>query len=92
MAADDGGLTDNDAGSVVDKEVFADGGSRMDINTGFAVCLFRQHTRNQWNAQPEQFMGKPVNGDGIQSRIGKNNLILASCGRVSIVSGLQVGF
>ena len=47
MAADDGCFTDYDAGSVVNKEIFADGCTRMDVDTGFAVCLFRHHTRDR---------------------------------------------
>mgnify|MGYP001016507326 FL=1 len=36
MAADDGCFTDHDAGTVVNKEIFADGCTRMDVDTGFA--------------------------------------------------------
>ena len=51
MFPDDRCLTDYDTGSVINKEIFADRGTRMDIDTGLRVCLLRHHTRNQRHIQ-----------------------------------------
>ena len=91
MAADDGCFTDYDAGSVVNKEIFADGCTRMDVDTGFAVCLFRHHTRDKRNTKQKQLMRQTVYRDGIKSRIRKYDLVFAACSRIAIVSGLQIG-
>ena len=90
MAADDGCFTDYDAGSVVNKEIFADGCTRMDVDTGFAVCLFRHHTRDKRNTKQKQLMRQTVYRDGIKSRIRKYDLVFAACSRIAIVSGLQI--
>ena len=91
MAADDGCFTDHDAGTVVNKEIFADGCTRMDVDTGFAVCLFRHHTRDKRNTKQKQLMRQTVYRDGIKSRIRKYDLVFAACSRIAIVSGLQIG-
>lgn len=44
--ADAGGLADNIAGAVIDKQVFADLGARMDINAGAGFGRLRQFARN----------------------------------------------
>ena len=76
---------------MIDKEIFADGCTRMDVDTGFAVCLFRHHTRDKRNTKQKQLMRQTVYRDGIKSRIRKYDLVFAACSRIAIVSGLQIG-
>ena len=45
-------LPDDHAGSMVDKEVRPDGGSRMDIDSGALVGPLRHHAGEQLNACP----------------------------------------
>ena len=60
-----GGLAYYYASSVVDKEIPANGGSRMDVNTGQTMGIFRHHTGNQGHFQKMQFMSNPVYKNGI---------------------------
>ena len=77
--------------AVVDEQVSTDFRTRMDVDTGFAVRLFRHHTRDKRNTQQKQLMCQTVYGDGIKSRIRKYDLVFATCSRIAIVSGLQIG-
>ena len=91
MVADDGGLTHNDAGAMVDEEVFADGGAGMDVDTGDGMGVLRHDPRQHRNAQIVQNVGQPVNGDGEQTRIAENDLIHAVGCRVAGIKGLHIG-
>ena len=44
VLTDDGGLTDYDAGSVVDKEVLVDGRSRMNVDSGLGLGKLRHQS------------------------------------------------
>src|SRR5688500_1982823 len=46
MFADPGGLSDHNTRTVVDAKMIADTGGRMDVDTGFTVCLLGKHA---WN-------------------------------------------
>ena len=63
----------------------------MDVDTGFAVRLFRHHTRDKRNTQQKQLMCQTVYGDGIKSRIGKYDLIFAAGSRITVIGSLQIG-
>ena len=51
VVSDGRGRAHNDAGSVVDEEVFSDGGAGMDVDTGPRVGVFRHDSRNQGHIQ-----------------------------------------
>ena len=55
--ADHRGFTNHHAGTMIDEEIFADGGTRANINAGDAVGVFAHHARNQRNAAQVQFVG-----------------------------------
>ena len=49
VLTNDSGFTDYYACSMVDKEIFAEGSTRMDICTSTAVCMFSHDTWNHRN-------------------------------------------
>ncbi len=83
MMPDGRGLPDHDAGAMIDKEILVDRSSRMDIDACQPVSMLCHNSRNQRNTHGKQFMGNPVNGDGVDSRIGVNNLFHAVSGGIA---------
>ena len=51
VLTDDGGFTDDDTGTMVNKEVAADGCAGMDVNTGDAVGIFGHDAGQQRHIQ-----------------------------------------
>ena len=84
IVTDNSGLTDHDACSVINKEILADSGTRMDINTGLAVCVLCHHTRDKRHSKQMQLMCYTVCSDCKQSWIAKDNLIVIVGCRVSV--------
>ena len=84
IVTDNSGLTDHDTCSVVNKEILANGGTRMDVNTGLAVCVLCHHTWDERYSKQMQLMGYTVCSDCKQSRIAKDNLIVIVGCRVSV--------
>src|SRR5687768_15489382 len=79
MFPDDGGFADDHTRAMVYEEEPADLCTGMDFDAGGRMSNFRNHSRDQWRAQPVQLMGQPVIGNGGNSRIAYQNLIHASC-------------
>src|SRR5659263_344840 len=69
VVSDDCCGTDHDTGAVVDCKMCADGGTWMDVDTGFGMCHFGDHPGYQWNTQFHQFMSDAVIADGFDGRI-----------------------
>ena len=92
ILADGGRLADNDAGSVIDEEIFADGCARVDINTGRAVSILCHDTRDQRHLKLEQLVRETIDRDRLQTRIRKNNLLLGVSSRIAVKGCLQIGF
>ena len=90
MFSDYSCLADNNASTMINKEIFSDGCSRMNINSGFAVCMLGHHTWNEWYLQKKQLMCKTVHCDCIQTWIRENNFFLAACCRITVQSCLQI--
>ena len=81
---------DHDAGAMIDKEILVDRSARMDIDACQPVSMLCHNSRNQRNTHGKQFMGNPVNGDSVDSRIGVNNLFHAVSGGIAVISRLNV--
>ena len=64
--------------------------ARMDIDACQPVSMLCHNSRNQRNTHGKQFMGNPVNGDSVDSRIGVNNLFHAVSGGIAVISRLNV--
>ena len=86
-----GGLADDDAGAVVDAEVFTDGSSGVDVNSGLAMDVFGHDAGDDGHAQLVQTVSQPVGQDGIEAGVGDDDFLLAGGGRVAVVDGLNVG-
>ena len=85
------GLTDHNTGTVVDKKIFSDRCSRMDVDPGQAVCMFGHHTRDQRHTEQIEFMCNTVDRDRIHTRIRKDDFIGVKRSRIALVSCLDIG-
>ncbi len=90
MLADDGRLSDHDAGSVIHEEIFADRRAGMNIDSRMAVRIFRHHAGNQRNAQEKQLVCDAVRGDRHESRITQDDFRFIVRRRISLEKGLQI--
>ena len=63
----------------------------MDIDPRHTVGMFGHDARQQRNFQAVENVGHPVDQDGMKSRIGEYDLVVALGGRVTIVGGLNIG-
>ena len=89
---DDGSLADYDTGTVIDKEVFADGCTRMDIDSGCGMRIFGHQTRKYGHIKHVEFMCQAIYRDGHDSGVSKNDLRHAlGCG-ISVIECKQIGF
>ena len=92
ILADDCGFANHNAGTVVDKEVLADGCTRMDVNARFGVGVFCHESRENRNMQKVEFMGNAVDGRCHEAGIGEDDFVeAAGCG-VAVISGVQIRF
>ena len=89
--ADDTGGSDDHARSVVDGEVVADGGCRMDVYARLAVCHLGDDAWNERHPQRQQLVGDAVVGDGLDDRIAGDDFSLGLCGGVSQIGRLDIG-
>ena len=91
MIADGGGLADDDTGAMVDEEVFADGGTGVDVDAGNGVRMLGHDPGQHGNTHGVKDMGQPVNGNGKQAGIAEDDLIYTEGGRVALKEGLHIG-
>ena len=59
-------LTDDDAGTVVNKQPLPDGGTGMDLNAGQEPAQVGNHAGNQHPALEIKLVGNTVQPDGVQ--------------------------
>ena len=76
---------------MVYREITAYGGSRMNVDAGFAMCHFGDDTRNERHAEYQQLMRYAVVTDGADGGLATDNLAERMGGRVTVVSGFDVG-
>jgi hypothetical protein len=91
VVADGGGLADDDADAVVDEEVRADPGARVQIHAGALMAVFRQHARQQRHGERVEDMGDALERDGQHAGVGEDDLLDAARGRIAGVGGLDIG-
>ena len=91
MVADDGGLTHDNTGAMVDEEVASDGCAGVDVNAGDAVGVLGHDSRNQGYTQRIEHMGQPVDGDCKQAGVAEDDFVHAEGGGVSVKEGLHIG-
>lgn len=90
MVANAAGFADDDAGAVVDEEVGAETGSRMNINAGAAVGPFGHDTGEKGNSRTIEAVGGTLDGDGLDRGIGENDFLQAGRGGVAFVGGFEI--
>ena len=83
-------FSDDDAGSMVDGEAFADGRAGMDVDARGVMGILRQHARQDLYAHLQQGMGRPVIEHGRDGGIAPDDLLLALDGRVVVREGFHV--
>ena len=91
MMPDPAGLANDGTGSVVDGEVVADDGTRMDVNACFGVGHLGNHPRNEGNPQDIQLMGNAIVADGPESWVAKDHFAEVLGGWISVEGGLRIG-
>ena len=91
VAADLTGFADDNTGAVIDKKVIADRGTWMDIDARSRVRPFCHHARNERHLKLVQEMRQPMNCDGLEPRIAKDDFVKRAHGRVTVVGGLHIG-
>ena len=75
---------------MVDGEVSANLGGRVDIDSRFAMRHLRDDTGNQRNTQFQQFMRDTVIADRFNGRITEYDLSIAFGSRVTVVGGFHI--
>ncbi|ODU54560.1 MAG: hypothetical protein ABT01_08270 [Clostridium sp. SCN 57-10] len=91
MVADRASFADDDARSVVNEEIGADGCAGVDIDAGRLVRMLGHHARDKRNLKLIKPMGETVNTDRLKRRIGKHDFRLRAGGRVSFIRRADVG-
>ena len=84
VVSDDGGLSDDDAGAVVDVEMCSDTGSGVDVDPRAAVGILGDDPGQDRNAQTVHDVGDAVDHHGIKARITQDDLFDASGGGVGL--------
>ena len=91
MVADDGGLADYHAGSMVDEEVLADLGASIDVHAGAAVRVLGHDAGDQRHVLRVKLVGDAVHEYGEEARVAEDDLFLALRRRVAVEGGLHIG-
>ena len=84
VVADFGGLADNDAHAVVDKQAAANGRTRMNLNAGHMPRKLRQRTRKKEMLVFVQPVRLTVVKQGMETLIEQNNFQCGACSRVAV--------
>src|SRR5690606_35083435 len=86
MVADNGGFANDHPSSVVDEEMFADGGTRVNVDAGFRMSDFTAHARQKGKLQLVKLMSDAVMDHRVQAWITQQNFVHATGGRVPCIS------
>ena len=90
MVTDSGSLTDDNASTVVDEEVFADLRAGVDVDTGLRVRVFRHHARDHRDLVLIQLVCDAVDEDGEHAGVREQDLLLAVSRRIALKVCRQV--
>ena len=76
VIADDARLANDDAGAVVDEEIFADGGAGVDVDARARVGILGHDARDHRHVADVQLMGDAINENGEKVQfLDKNNYL-----------------
>src|ERR1039457_1586666 len=90
MRADGGRFSDDDAGAVVDEEMRADARAGMDVHARALMGEFRDHPRQERDAEVVEHVGEALERDAEDAWISQDDLLIVARGWVSLVSRLHV--
>src|SRR5215469_8412155 len=82
VVADFGGLSNDDAHTVIDEEAAADRSARMDLDTCKEAADLGDDARRERNAPAVQLMRQPVREDGVKTGIAEKDLDDTFRGRI----------
>ena len=88
ILADHCGFANHDACAMIDKEVFADGCTRMNVDARFGMGIFGHESRENRNVQKIKFVGDAVNSCRHEAGVGEDNLVKATGSGVAVKSGV----
>ena len=91
VVANDGGLANDDASAVVDGEILAYLGARMDVDAGARVGLLGDDAGYDGHLHLMEQMGQTVVGHGVHDGIAVDDLALVGGGRVAEEHCLDIG-
>jgi len=90
VIADFGGFSDHHSHSVVDKTAPANMRSGMDFDASGGADKLRQNAGRQRKTSPMQLVSQPVQQDGMEARITKENLDGAFRGGIATEDGIDL--
>lgn len=91
VVSDHAGFSDDGPGTMVDREMMADFGARMDVDAGFAVGHFGNDPRNIGYPQLIELMGDAVVADGPEAGVAEDDLAGVLRGRIAVERGFHIG-
>ncbi len=86
----DGGLTDDHPGAMINKECLADLRPGMNINPGYAVGVLGHDPGQNGHLKPVERVSYPINGNRPQAGVAENYFVKTGGGRVALVSGVDI--
>ena len=89
--ADDGRLAHHGAGAVIDEEVRADAGARVQVDAGAGVRPLGHDTGNKRNVLPVELVGEALHGNRFDAGIGDNHFVAAERGGVAVERRVGIG-
>ena len=89
MAADDGGLADDDAHPVVNDQAAAELGAGVDLNAGDVAGQLGVQAGQEGKVVTVEPVGDAVEDDGVDAGVEEKDLQLAAGGRVALLIGAQ---
>lgn len=91
MVSDDAGLADHNSCTVVDCEILAYAGSRMDVDTGSGMRQLGHDAGNHRNAENQKGMSRAIMKHGLDYRIAGDDLAQVLYCRVIVLDCLYIG-
>ena len=89
--SDLGGLTNDDARSMVDEERRADLRPWMDIDASKGMDSFGDDARYIWDLQLIESMGNPVIDDGLVAWVSIDNLKTGFASGITFIEEVEIG-
>src|SRR5450759_8909 len=90
VVSDLGRLADHDAHAMVDEEPLTDGRALVYLDAGYHSGEHRYRAREAGNVSQVQVVGDPMGPDGMEPRVGRDDLERAGGRGVAVLHGLDV--